>query len=277
MPSAMPRVSAAAGITALVVLVALIGAAWWWSQPKPEAALPAPAPAAAPPLAAASIVEAASSPASAPTAGIVPSAPVAGAAPIEVGDGPVTDALVDYIGRAAVLQLIQADRFVVRVVATVDNLPRGHVAPRLWPLNLSPGRFAVDDEGRIAAGNARRYDASVRLLDGLPPARAADLYRRLYPQLQAAYVELGYPRGSFHARLLAVIDHLLNTPMASSATHLQLIEVKGEVPSQRPWVRYEFADPALQQLSAGQRLLLRLGPAHQARIIEWLRELRPLL
>lgn len=277
MPSAMPRVSAAAGITALVVLVALIGAAWWWSQPKPEAALPAPAPAAAPPLAAASIVEAASSPASAPTAGIVPSAPAAGAAPIEVGDGPVTDALVDYIGRAAVLQLIQADRFVVRVVATVDNLPRGHVAPRLWPLNLSPGRFAVDDEGRIAAGNARRYDASVRLLDGLPPARAADLYRRLYPQLQAAYVELGYPRGSFHARLLAVIDHLLNTPMASSATRLQLIEVKGEVPSQRPWVRYEFADPALQQLSAGQRLLLRLGPAHQARIIEWLRALRPLL
>ncbi|MCK6434624.1 MAG: DUF3014 domain-containing protein [Burkholderiaceae bacterium] len=273
----MPRVSAAAGITALVVLVALIGAAWWWSQPKPEAALPAPAPAAAPPLAAASIVEAASSPASAPTAGIVPSAPAAGAAPIEVGDGPVTDALVDYIGRAAVLQLIQADRFVVRVVATVDNLPRGHVAPRLWPLNLSPGRFAVDDEGRIAAGNARRYDASVRLLDGLPPARAADLYRRLYPQLQAAYVELGYPRGSFHARLLAVIDHLLNTPMASSATRLQLIEVKGEVPSQRPWVRYEFADPALQQLSAGQRLLLRLGPAHQARIIEWLRALRPLL
>jgi hypothetical protein len=272
----MPTVSAAAGITALVVLVATIGAAWWWSQPKPEAALPAPAPAAATPLAAASIVEAASSPASAPTAGIVPAAPAAGAA-IAVGDGPVTDALVDYIGRAAVLQLIQTDRFVVRVVATVDNLPRGHVAPRLWPLNPSAGRFAVDDEGRIAAGNARRYDASVRLLDGLPPARAADLYRRLYPQLQAAYAELGYPRGSFHARLLAVIDHLLNTPVASSATRLQLIEVKGEVPSQRPWERYEFADPALQQLSAGQRLLLRLGPVHQGRIIEWLRALRPLL
>ena len=58
---------------------------------------------------------------------------------------------------------------------------------------------------------------------------------------------------------------------------VQLLEVKGEVPSQRPWVRYEYTDPALQQLSAGQRLLLRLGPAHQARVLDWLRALRPLL
>jgi hypothetical protein len=63
----------------------------------------------------------------------------------------------------------------------------------------------------------------------------------------------------------------------SRPPQVQLLEVRGEVPSQRPWVRHEYADPALQRLSAGQRLLLRLGPAHQARVMAWLRALRPLL
>ena len=186
-------------------------------------------------------------------------------------------ALVERFGRTAVLQLMQTDGFAARVVATVDNLPRGHVAPRLWPLNPSPGQFSADADGRIAAGNAHRYDAAVRLLDALPPAEAAAFYRRLYPQLSAAYGALGYPGQSFHTRLKEVIDHLLETPAVSRLPQVQLLEVKGEVPSQRPWVRYEYTDPALQQLSAGQRLLLRLGPAHQTRVLDWLRALRPLL
>ena len=46
------------------------------------------------------------------------------------------------------------------------------------------------------------------------------------------------------------------------------------MPSERPWVRYEFADPALQSASAGQKILLRVGPVNQRRLKAQLRSLR---
>lgn len=269
----MPRISAATGTVAAVLLAALLGGGWWWTQRAPSA--PADPPLA--PVTDTPSPAVAPSPTSAAAPASAPLAQATDGAPIADGDEPVLAALIERFGRTAVLQLMQTDGFAARIVATVDNLPRGHVAPRVWPVNPSPGRFTADDEGRIAAANAHRYDAVMRLLDALPPADAAAFYRRLYPQLSAAYGALGYPGQSFHARLKEVIDHLLETPAVSRPPQVQLLEVKGEVPSQRPWVRYEYTDPALQQLSAGQRLLLRLGPAHQARVLDWLRALRPLL
>jgi hypothetical protein len=39
-------------------------------------------------------------------------------------------------------------------------------------------------------------------------------------------------------------------------------------------VLYEFADPELEARSAGQKLLLRMGPANAARVKSRLREFR---
>lgn len=264
----MPRISAAAGIGIAAVVLAVLAGGWWWSSRAPQPAQPQPAATAA----TAAVAAPAGSGASA-----APAAPAIASAPIADGEAAVIAALVQALGREAVLGLLQTDGFAARVVATVDNLPRAHVAPRLWPLNPAPGRFSADADGRIAPANARRYEAALRLLDALPPAAAADFYRRLYPQLQAAYAGLGYPGQSFHQRLVEVVGHLLETPAVSRPPQVRLVEVRGEVPSQRPWLRYEYADPALQELSAGQRLLLRLGPAQQARVMDWLRALRPLL
>jgi hypothetical protein len=55
---------------------------------------------------------------------------------------------------------------------------------------------------------------------------------------------------------------------------LTLTEIKGPIPSQRPWVHYEFADPALQQLSAGQKMLLRMGPVNERRMKAKLLDIR---
>ncbi len=41
---------------------------------------------------------------------------------------------------------------------------------------------------------------------------------------------------------------------------MTLVEVKGSVPSLRPWVRYEFVDPDLEAQSAGRKILMRMGP-----------------
>jgi hypothetical protein len=88
----------------------------------------------------------------------------------------------------------------------------------------------------------------------------------MYPVLQKTYAELGFPNRQFNDRLLQVINHLLATPSAAQVMAVQLIEVKGPIPSLRPWVRYEFADPALEALSSGQKIMLRVGSVNQNRL-----------
>ncbi|WP_157265510.1 DUF3014 domain-containing protein [Azohydromonas aeria] len=189
----------------------------------------------------------------------------------------VVAALVDLLGRKAVLTFLQTDDFARRLVATVDNLGRTHAPARLWPFNPTGGRFTVQaHEGRsiIAPDNALRYTPFVLLAETVSVERAVDLYVRMYPLLQQSWVDLGYPKGYFNDRLLQVIDLLLATPEVEHPVPVQLTEVKGPIPSEQPWVRYEFADPALEALSAGQKLLLRTGAVNQRRLKGKLQELR---
>ena len=193
---------------------------------------------------------------------------------LAAADPVVSEALVGLLGRATVLQQLQSTRFLQNTAATVDNLGRDHAAARLWPVMPTPGRFDVDDKGRVTAANAARYTPFVKMVESVDPARAAALYRRFLPLLQQSYEGLGYPGKRFHARLLAVIDQLLATPQSTVPLAVWLVEVKGPVPSTRPWVRYEFVDPQLEALSSGQKILLRTGAAHQQTLMDWLRRFR---
>ncbi|MGE5105342.1 MAG: DUF3014 domain-containing protein, partial [Betaproteobacteria bacterium] len=42
----------------------------------------------------------------------------------------------------------------------------------------------------------------------------------------------------------------------------------------QPKILYEFADPSLEQLSAGQKIMIRLGPVDEGRIKAKLRAIR---
>jgi hypothetical protein len=189
--------------------------------------------------------------------------------------------LAELLGQSALVRFVQSDDFSRRLVVTVDNLARSHAAPRLWPVNPTPGRFSVSGNGElrnIAADNAARYTPLVSMITAVDARQAAALYVRMYPQLQKTYEELGYPGKYFNDRVVEVIDHLLETPEPAAAGPLmQLTEVKGSVPSTQPWLRYEFADSDLQSLSSGQRILLRVGPAHRQALKAKLAELRKLL
>ncbi|MFT3663594.1 DUF3014 domain-containing protein [Piscinibacter sp.] len=261
-------------ITAAVLALAG-GAAWWFTrgQPAPRppraqapAASPAPAtpPAATPPLAEAG-----------PEHPIEPE-PAASAAPLPAladSDALLGQALAGLVGRSGVLTFLATDGFVRRVVVTVDNLARGMAASRLWPVQATPGRLqllAAGDAQLIGADNARRYQPFVAFVASVEPSQAAALYRRLYPLFQQAYVELGYPKGHFNDRLVEVIDHLLAAPEPARPPAVALVEVKGEVPSTRPWVRYEYTDPALEALSSGQKIMVRVGLANERRLKGWL-------
>ena len=268
-----PRESSRWGLV-VVVLVLLVGAggAWWWWQAQGPVAPPAPLPAvaSAPPVEAAPPALPASEPASGPLNPIEVVASPEGALPGLAGsDDHVARALSELLGSRDVAALLQMDGLVRRVVATVDNLGREHAPARLWPVNPTPERFAVEEEGTvqtIASGNAARYGAMVRWIESVDMERAVALYARLYPLFQQAYEELGYPGRYFNDRLVAVIDHLLQAPEPASPVAVRLTEVKGDVPSTRPWVRYEFADPQLQSLSSGQKIMVRVGLENERRL-----------
>ena len=279
-----PQESSRWGLVVLVLVVlAGAGGAWWWQQAQAPVVTPAAPPAvtSAPPVAAAPPALPASEPASGPQNPVEALAPPDAALPTLAGsDDPIARALGDLLGARDMAAFLQMDGLVRRVVATVDNLGREHTPARLWPVNPTPERFAVVGSGpvqTIGLDNAARYGALVRWIESVDMERAVALYARLYPLFQQAYEELGYPGRYFNDRLVAVIDHLLQAPEPASPVAVKLTEVKGDVPSTRPWVRYEFADPQLQSLSSGQKIMVRVGLENERRLKVRLKALRALV
>lgn len=269
-PPGSSRKRVVLGIAAFAGLIAVAGALWW--QLDRPAATPAPvaAPAATP---------------EAPAAAPAPPAAVAEAPAPEpkAADAPLNaqtlgTALNDVFGAKGVSTLLRLDDFARRFVATVDNLPRAQAPSGLWPVKPAAGRFMVVERtgARVAVSpdNAARYTPLVLLAEQADAAAVVALYVRALPLLQQAYEDLGYPKGRFHTRLLAVIDHLLAAPPAPEILEVTLTEVKGDIPSTRPWLRYEFADPALEQASAGHKMMLRVGATNERRLKARLQALR---
>lgn len=276
-------------IPALVIIAILAGAfAWWrWSMQKeaPPEAPPvstAPQPQPAPPDNPAPV-------ATGPQNLVEPLAePDKTLPPLNDADARVNGALNDLLGKKGVTSFVQTDGFVRRVVATVDNLPRAQASSRLWPVHPTPQRFETQGAGEIktiGVDNGNRYTPFVLFVESVNTANAAALYAKLYPLFQQAYEELGYPGRYFNDRLVAVLDHLLKTPEPAGPVQVRLTEVKGELKdemksdaaSNTPWLRYEFADPQLEALSAGQKILIRMGPVNERRMKTKLAEFRGLV
>lgn len=263
---------------AAVAIAALAGGAWWyWQQPAPVAEAPPPPPAAAEPapVPAPPPPQEAAGPQN-PVDALEP--PAASLPALADSDAHVAQALAGLLGRDKVGSFLQADGFVRRAVATVDNLARPQAPARLWPVQPAPQRFLVEgapgQEESIAAANAARYRPFVAFAEAVPLDAAVRLYAQLYPLFQTAYEELGYPRQYFNDRLIAVIDHLRAAPEPVGPLQVRLTKVEGEVPSVQPWVRYEYADPGLQALSSGQKMLVRMGLDNERRLKAVLGELR---
>lgn len=179
-------------------------------------------------------------------------------------------ALLDTFG-SDLGRVLLSEALIDKFVATIDNLPRKHVPEKIRPVSKLQGAFKVDatddkEQFYLAADNYGRYDLLVGIISNTDPAAIVSSYRRFYPLLQESYVRLGYPDGYFNDRVVEVIDHLLQAP----TPHEPVLLVQ-------PHVLYEYADPELEALSSGQKLMLRMGSAHAARIKSVLRELRALI
>jgi hypothetical protein len=260
---------------AAISLAVLGGAAlyyFWQDQPQQAA----PPVAARPPAAAVAPMPAASEPA-------IHHPLAAASEPAALPSNPreldvyVSNALIELLGRRDVLTFLNTDNFVHRAVASVDNLSHEQAPSRLWPVAPMAGRFTAEQRADgiyLSATNAKRYAGFVNFVESIDAGRAAALYLRLYPLLQAMYEQLGYPHKYFNDRVVDVIDLLIETPEPREPPKLKLVDVKGPIPSARPWLCYEFDDPALEARPAGQKILLRMGTANERRIKAKLSEFR---
>ncbi len=181
-------------------------------------------------------------------------------------DPEVLSSFTEVFGAKSVSQFLVPENVVRHIVVTVDNLPRKKVAVELRPIKPTPGATVVSTQGDVttlSAANFERYTPLIKVLQGADTKTLANVYFRLYPLFQQAYEDLGYPGQYFNDRLVEVIDDLLRTP-----------DIQGPIPLTQPKVFYEYADPKLESLSAGQKLLLRMGPSNEGIAKAKLRELR---
>lgn len=185
---------------------------------------------------------------------------------LDASDEAVKQSLTGTFGKQSFTGLSLSDELIRHLVMTVDGLPRQHAAARLFPLRPPPGRLAIRGQGEVvtlSADNYARYARYVQLAQALETKKLVAVYRQFYPLFQQAYAELGYPNRYFNDRLVEVIDHLLAAP-----------DIEGPIELVRFGPLFEFEDPALEELSAGRKLLVRMGPENAAVVKARLHELR---
>ena len=185
-------------------------------------------------------------------------------------DSMMRESIAGLIGRKAFDDLVVPDQLIPRIVATVDNLPRRSTPRRMMPLHPAKGPFitagATANDITIDPGNYRRYAMYLRAVEAVPARGLVWAYVQAYPLFQRAYEELGYGGRYFNDRLVEAIDDLLAAPAVRDPVRLV-----------QPKVFYEFSDPDLETRSAGQKILIRMGPENAARVKAKLQEIREAL
>jgi hypothetical protein len=185
---------------------------------------------------------------------------------LKESDPDVRQSLAGVFGAKSVAQFLVPENVVRHIVVTVDNLPRKKVAVELRPVKPTPGTTVTASQGDITTlgeANFERYAPLIKVVQSTDTQTLANVYFRLYPLFQQSYEDLGYPGQYFNDRLVEVIDDMLKTP-----------DVPGPIQLTQPKVFYEYADPKLEGLTSGQKLLLRMGPANEAVMKARLREFR---
>jgi hypothetical protein len=195
----------------------------------------------------------------------------------------VLDRLGDLIGESAVIQYLASDNVISRIVATVDMMGSRQIPGVVQVVQGPESNFAAivneqpetvirNEEGDpvpqfvINPANYRRYTPYVELLEAVDTEQLVENYRSHYSLFQEAYRQMGYADAEFNDRLDATIDELLATP-----------EVTDPVNLVKPEAFFLFADLDLESLTAGQKILLRMGNANAARVKLKLAEIRETL
>lgn len=251
------------GAIVVVIVVAGIGI-YWMQHTRPNASqTPVTAPAAPATSANAErypINQVAAGPAAASTAPL----PALGQS-----DASVMQALTLMMPDSQLGKLLVSKAIIPRAVATINALPNRQLTQNILPVHSPKGTFQVTqnaDATTMDSRNAERYADYMQVVEHVDAHALVGWYKQHYPWFEQAYRNLGYAKGHFNDRLVFVIGQLLATPDVSAPVALKPYKSM-----------YVFTDPAYESLTAGQKMLIRSGPANEARIKTKLHQIRQLL
>jgi len=260
-----PRKSPIVLLVLLMILAAGAVFFYLWRQNATQpTSLVTPPP--APPAAAAEVAPAIRHPIDDARSALPPYSETKPLPALMVSDATMQNTLAELFGPASLGKVFFEDAIIHRFVSTVDNLPRKAVPSRNLPVKPIAGPMltaTLDGKVSISADNASRYTPYVRIADAIDAKSLVAAYVHFYPLLQQDYRDLGYPKGYFNDRLIDALDDLLQAPESQDPPELV-----------QPKVLYQYADPALEARSAGQKIMVRMGRENAARMKAKLREIR---
>ena len=154
-----------------------------------------------------------------------------------------------------------------KTIFSINDMAQGLRPPvkRLREVALTQP-FLVTQKGEkmyISAASYQRYDGLAQAINAINPQTAVNFYQRYLPLFQAVFAELSYPSD------YKVLDSI----KAATAKVIQAPVIAGDIEVIRPAVRYKFADPKLEKLSALDKQMIRMGPENTRVIQDKLREL----
>ncbi len=255
-------------VVPILLLILLFAGAAWYSFMKPtdpvhELSPPAIAPAStttrdqSPPVTEEVVVY--------PEPEPVPVTPPEPLPALNESDPDVMQGLADIAGADPLTQYLVTDQVISRVVASIDSLTSRQVPVHINPIRPAENKLLIDKEGEsliLSTQNFARYDGYVELLQNMDAGLLVTFYRRYYPLFQQAWEENG-GLGQFNDRLFEVIDNLQETPDIPGPVYLTKYEAV-----------YLFDDPELEAMTAGQKVLARMGSANASIVKEKLLQLR---
>jgi len=156
-------------------------------------------------------------------------------------------------------------------IFTLNDLSQGG-RPPLKLLRELPfkGQFAVIESGDklyMSSKSYHRYDALTQAINSIDNQAAITLYKKYLPLFNSIFNEFSYPKDYQLLDIIkAAVGKVLQAPVITQ--RIELIH---------PTVRYKFADPKLEKLSALDKQMLRMGPENTRLIQAKLRELISLL
>ncbi len=247
-PPPRPRRSRALAPWAAALVIAAVAAvaAYWYYERGTAPALPVPADVQSPRDAAS------------------PAAPLGAAAepidlpPLDMSDEIVRKLVAGLSSHPRVAAWLTTDGLIRNFTVSVENIangrsPAGHVQV------LRPSRpFAHVERGGRLFVDPQSYDRYSSLADAvasIDATGAATLYAQVKPRIEEAYRELGVAE-PFDRALERALVSLLSVP-----------DVEGDIELEPQGAVYQFANPRLEQLTAAQKQLLRMGPRN-VRIIQ---------